>query len=119
MSTIKYHVSYDGIARICTAKDPKDCRAKGIDGEGTVAHFENENEAIKYSEEKNAEKYGKTNSLSKKKKTTPKKKTKAQIYADNQKELLTKLSKFIQDNPDANFEPKGQVQKNIGITLKM
>lgn len=66
MATVRYHVSEDGMPRKCSAKDPKDCRAKGIDGiEGKAVHFEDPAQAIEYSEKKNAEKYGKTSTISK------------------------------------------------------
>lgn len=89
----RYHISEDGVPRICKAEKAKDCRAKGIDGiEGGAEHFNSAVKAIEYSEKLHSEKFGKTKTISKKKpvnntksvkKTTKKQKSEASKNSHN------------------------------------
>lgn len=59
----KLHVSYDGITRRCDAKTPESCTAQTLGGE--AKHFDNKEDARKYTEDKFTELYGNTESMKK------------------------------------------------------
>lgn len=55
---MKYHVSADGMARVCRAQSEESCRATGSDGD-TAPHgeFSNPEEAQRFAEQLNADAY--------------------------------------------------------------